>query len=77
MDNIKNAPEPLHSYLIYLESILGRSPKTVDEYFYSIRTFYRFLNIHFGLTENVEFEHPVSYTHLDVYKRQDITLTLK
>ena len=53
MDNIKNTPEPLHSYLIYLESILGRSPKTVDEYFYSIRTFYRFLNIHFGLTEIV------------------------
>ncbi len=75
MDNIKNAPEPLHSYLIYLESILGRSPKTVDEYFYSIRTFYRFLNIHFGLTENVEFEQiEIDNVDIELLKKVDLNL---
>ncbi len=42
------APEPLASFLIYIESIQGKSQKTANEYFYDIRTFYRFLKIHFN-----------------------------
>ncbi len=41
------APEPLASFLIYIESIQGKSKKTADEYFYDLRTFYRFLKIYF------------------------------
>lgn len=40
---IKSAPEPLASFLIYIESVLGKSEKTAHEYFYDIRSFYRFL----------------------------------
>lgn len=42
-----NAPEPLASFLIYIETIQGKSAKTADEYFYDLRTFYRFLNLYF------------------------------
>lgn len=40
-----NAPEPLLSFLIYIENIQGKSPNTANEYFYDIRTFYRFLKL--------------------------------
>lgn len=42
-----SAPEPLASFLVYIESIQGKSPKTTDEYFYDLRTFYRFLKVYF------------------------------
>ena len=48
MDNIKNAPEPMRSFLIYLESIQGKSRKTALEYFYDLRCFYRFINFSAG-----------------------------
>lgn len=52
-----NAPEPLASFLIYIESIQGKSKKTTDEYFYDIRTFYRFLKIHFQkIDSDIEFQ---------------------
>ena len=51
------APEPLASFLIYIESIQGKSKKTVDEYYYDLRTFYRFLKIHFNLIDqNIDFD---------------------
>lgn len=52
MNNIKYAPEPLRSFLIYIESIQGKSKKTADEYFYDIRTFYRFMNLYFDYTDS-------------------------
>ena len=56
MKQKRDIPEPLASFLIYLESIQGKSPKTADEYYYDLRTFYRYLKIHFQLVdESVEF----------------------
>lgn len=75
MDNVKYAPEPLKSFLIYLESIQGKSQKTVDEYFYDIRNFYRFLNIKFGLTGNVEFNKiEIDNIDIDILKKVDLNL---
>lgn len=75
MDNVKYAPEPLKSFLIYLESIQGKSQKTVDEYFYDIRNFYRFLNIRFGLTDNVEFNKiEIDNIDIDILKKVDLNL---
>jgi len=51
------APEPLASFLIYIESIQGKSKKTADEYFYDLRTFYRFLNLYFGRVDaSIDFQ---------------------
>lgn len=75
-DNIKYAPEPLKSFLIYLESIQGKSRKTVDEYFYDIRNFYRFLNIRFSLLENeIDFKNiEIDNIDIDILKRVDLNL---
>lgn len=47
----KNAPEPLYSFLIYIESIQGKSNHTANEYYYDIKTFYKFLKIHYKLVD--------------------------
>ena len=76
MDNIKYAPEPLHSFLIYLESIQGKSRKTVNEYFYDIRTFYRFLCLHFNLVNsNINFNQiDIDKINIDYLKKVDLNL---
>ena len=49
MRSFKGIPEPLCSFLIYAESIQGKSQKTIDEYFYDLRTFYRYLKLSFDM----------------------------
>ncbi len=36
------APEIIREYLGYMETVKGRSPQTVEEYFLDLRTFFRF-----------------------------------
>lgn len=43
MDYLKEAPPVIRDYLVYLETIMGRSPRTVNEYYLDLRTFFRFL----------------------------------
>lgn len=43
LDNMQNAPRVLKNFLIYMETIRGKSPKTVNEYFLDLRMFFRFL----------------------------------
>ena len=43
------ASELIKDYLYYLQTIKGRSPTTVDEYFNDLRTFFRFIKVHKGL----------------------------
>ncbi|MBQ2614184.1 MAG: tyrosine recombinase XerC [Clostridia bacterium] len=68
------APEPLASFLIYIESIQGKSAKTADEYFYDLRTFYRFLNLYFGFVDaSVEFSDiPIDNVDVSVLRRVDL-----
>lgn len=39
----EGAPQVLREFLVYMESILGRSPKTVAEYHLDLRTFLRYM----------------------------------
>lgn len=40
---IQDAPAVLKEFLVYMESILGRSPQTVSEYYLDLRTFFRYI----------------------------------
>ncbi len=62
----ENFMDELEVFLAYLKSTKGRSKLTIKEYFYDIRTFYRFILIHKGIAEENEVDE-----HLD-----DITPTL-
>lgn len=43
--NLADCPEYLKDFLFYMETIKGRSPKTVDGYYIDLRSFIRFLMI--------------------------------
>ncbi len=45
MHKFSDVPEPLVSFLLYIENIQGKSPKTTESYYYDLRAFYRFLKI--------------------------------
>ncbi len=57
MDYRSESPQILRDFLIYHETIKAHSPKTVDEYFLDLRTFFRFLKINRGLVPaSTEFD---------------------
>ena len=49
MDKI---PLILEDYLNYMETIRGKSPSTTKEYYYDLRTFFRFLKIRYRIVDN-------------------------
>lgn len=58
MDYLNEAPPVIRDYLVYLETILGRSPRTVSEYYLDLRTFFRYILQKRQLVSSfVEFDH--------------------
>ena len=50
-------PPILDDYLNYMETIKGLSPNTVKEYFFDLRTFFRFIKMRYKLVEkNTPFD---------------------
>jgi len=79
MDYRTESPEILREFLFYHEAIKGHSKKTIDEYFYDLRIFFRFLKVHKGLASrdipfdeidimDVDFKLVKSVTISDVYE---------
>ena len=66
------APDTLKEYLFYLQTIKGRSEKTVDEYFLDLRSFFRFIKTKRKLT-NAPFEE-IKITDVDLKLIKSITL---
>lgn len=62
------APEIVKEYLYYIQTIRAKSPKTVDEYYIDLRTFFRFLKIKRGLVAD-DFD-------FDKIKIDDVNLDL-
>lgn len=46
IDSMNEASNIVKDYLLYMQTVKGKSPKTVDEYFSDLRTFFRFLKLH-------------------------------
>lgn len=76
MRSFSGIPEPLASFLIYTESIQNKSVHTTDEYFYDLRTFYRFLALRFGLvSDKTEFDSiDINLVDLDTLKLVDLNI---
>lgn len=76
MRSFLGIPEPLASFLIYTESIQNKSVHTTDEYFYDLRTFYRFLALRFGLvSDRTEFDSiDINLVDLDTLKLVDLNI---
>jgi site-specific recombinase XerD len=51
------APKVIKDFLVYMETIKGKSPRTVSEYFIDLRTFFRFIKLERGLyPKDTDFE---------------------
>ena len=75
MNHISGAPEIMKSFLLYTETIAGKSRKTVEEYYFDLRIFFRFVLRSRGLADkSLEFDKiPIDSVDLDLVK--SITLT--
>ncbi len=72
----KEAPPVIQQYLGYLETVKGKSSKTVDEYYLDLRTFFRYIKVQRGLVDkSVPFEE-ISISDVDLTLIQTIDLTM-
>lgn len=72
----KEAPPVIQQYLGYLETVKGKSSKTVDEYYLDLRTFFRYIKVQRGLVDkSVPFEE-ISISDVDLNLIRTIDLTM-
>ncbi|NLY43856.1 MAG: tyrosine recombinase XerC [Clostridiaceae bacterium] len=75
MNNFNEAPQILRDYLNYIGTIRGKSNSTIKEYFFDLRTFFRFMKMHKGLADSsTEFE-KIPIDDIDVNFIKYITLS--
>jgi len=72
---LSEAPEIIKNYLGYIQNIKGKSSKTVQEYYFDLRTFFRYIKLKRNLVEeNIEFEN-IKINDVDIKLIETITLT--
>ena len=74
-DLFAEAPEILKEFLGYLQNVKGKSPKTVEEYYLDLRTFFRYLKLSRGLVaQDTSFEE-IQISDIDLNMIKEVTLT--
>ena len=72
---LQESPPIIKEFLGYLGTIKGKSPKTVEEYYLDLRTFFRYMKRQRGLVSpEIPFEE-ISITDIDLSFIKTITLT--
>ena len=72
---VDEASPLIKDFLFYLQTVKGRSPKTVDEYFIDLRTFFRFIKMNRRLVpDTVEFKE-IRVDDVDLELIASVTLT--
>lgn len=76
MKKYADVPEPLISFLMYIENIQGKSSKTAESYYYDLRAFYKFLKTKFtNISDDIEFDNiEVLDVDLTFIKKVDLNL---
>ena len=71
---VDEAPQLIKEYLFYLQTVKGKSQKTVDEYFIDLRTFFRFIKLHKNFTDETEFD-KIKIDDIDLSIISSVTLS--
>lgn len=74
-DYLQQCPPVMKEYLGYMETIKGRSSKTMDEYFIDLRTFFRYMKQFRGLVSFDIREDQIPITDIDLAFIRSITTT--
>ncbi len=56
MQNFEDIPQVLKDFLVHQEVILGKSERTTKEYYYDLRTFFRYLKCKRGMADFDNFD---------------------
>lgn len=56
MQNFEDIPQVLKDFLVHQEVILGKSERTTKEYYYDLRTFFRYLKCKRGMADFDDFD---------------------
>ena len=70
-----NAPAIIKDYLIYMQTIKGKSLKTIDEYYSDLRTFFRFIKVSRGLVSKDTPYTEISINDINIDIIKSVTLT--
>lgn len=71
---LETSPEILRNFLGYLQTVKGKSSKTVEEYFCDLRTFFRYLKIKSGKVKSDEEFKNISIMDITIDNIRKITL---
>lgn len=74
MDYRSECPNILKNFLMYHETIKGHSLATIDEYFFDLRTFFRFLKIDRGIVNHSTELDNISIMDVDLDFIESVTL---
>lgn len=75
ISTLTDCPEILKRFLVYMQTIKGKSPKTVYEYFLDIRMFMRFLKKNRNMvSQNIKFEE-ITISDITVDDLRKVTLS--
>ena len=74
MNSISEASPIIRDYLLYMQTVKGKSPKTVDEYFSDLRTFFRFIKQSRGLVPPTAEFTDIKVDDVDINLIKSVTL---
>ena len=74
INSIAEASPVIKDYLLYMQTIKGKSPKTVDEYFSDIRTFFRFIKVSRGIVSASTLFEDIKVDDVDIELIKTVTL---
>lgn len=74
LNSISEASPVIRDYLLYMQTVKGKSPKTVDEYFTDIRTFFRFIKLNRGIESPSTLFEDIKVDDVDIELIKTVTL---
>jgi len=73
-EQLQKTPPIIKEFLSYMQTVKGKSPKTIDEYYLDLRTFFRYLKLSWELVPSpINFEE-ISIDDIDLDMVKKITL---
>lgn len=72
---LSDAPVILKEFLGYMQTIKGKSEKTIQEYFFDLRTFFRYIKLSNGLVKPSTPFQEISIEDVDITLLETVTLT--
>lgn len=74
--SFNTAPVPIKEFLNYMQNVKGKSPRTIDEYYLDLRTFFRYIEKfkHSSTSDSTDLN-DIDISAVDIEMIKNITLT--